>query len=213
MTAAVTVFVADDHPVFREGLINAWAAHPGLSVIGQAGDGVSAFEQITSQQPQVAIIDFKLPERDGLEVLEQLTQTQSPTAVILLTAYVDRTIVLRAFELGALGFLEKAASVEEITNAVLRVARGETVMAPYAQSVMARDVRERHEFRDAPNLTRRELQILKAAAEGHSNSAIAKKLHISITTVKTHLQHVYEKLSVSDRSSAVAKAFRRGLLD
>lgn len=213
MTAAVTVFVADDHPVFREGLINAWQTHPGLTVVGQAGDGVSALEHIMLRQPQVAIIDYKLPERDGLELLEQLNATSSPTAVILLTAYVDRAVVLRAFELGALGFLEKAASIEEITNAVLRVARGETVMAPYAQSVMARDVRERREFRDAPSLTRRELQILKAAAEGHSNSAIAEKLHISIATVKTHLQHIYEKLSVSDRSSAVAKAFRRGLLE
>jgi len=213
MTEKIRVFVADDHPVFRDGLAQSWLEHPQILLVGEADDGFSALDQIARGIPDVAIVDYKLPGLDGLEVLQELSHKQVSTGVIILTAYVDRAVVLKAFAHGARGFLEKVASVNEITDAVLRVAEGQTVMAGYAQEVLAKNLRDQREFENAPPLTRREREIIQAAANGDSNALIAEKLHISVSTVKTHLQHVYEKLSVGDRSAAVAQAVRRGLLD
>lgn len=209
----LTVFIADDHPVYREGLARNWEKFPQISVVGAAGDGRTALAAIREQKPDVAIIDLRLPEIDGLRILELLNTEREPTKVLILTAFMDSSTVYRAFANGARGFLEKAASFREITDAVLQVGAGRTVIAPFAQDVLARELRTRKENDDKPTLTTREVDILRLAADGYSAQRIATELHISQATVKTHLQHIYEKLSVSDRASAVAQAIRRGLLN
>lgn len=208
----INVFIADDHPVYREGLAQNWEGVPQINVIGSAGDGRSALEAIRQLKPDVAVMDLKLPELDGMQVLELLFAEDSPTSVLVLTAYMDSTTVYRALTHGARGFLEKAASFSEITEAVLQIGAGGTIIAPFAQDVLARELRTRQNTTEKPILTSREVEILRLAADGHSGQKIASELHISLTTVKTHLQHIYDKLDVSDRASAVAQAMRRGFL-
>lgn len=208
----IDVFIADDHPVYREGLAQNWEGVPQINVIGSAGDGKSALEAIRQLKPDVAVMDLKLPELDGMQVLELLFAEDSPTSVLVLTAYMDSTTVYRALTHGARGFLEKAASFSEITEAVLQIGAGGTIIAPFAQDVLARELRTRQNTTEKPILTSREVEILRLAADGHSGQKIASELHISLTTVKTHLQHIYDKLDVSDRASAVAQAIRRGFL-
>jgi two-component system nitrate/nitrite response regulator NarL len=208
----LTVFIADDHPVYREGLTQNWKSVPQINVVGSAGDGKSALAAIRELKPDVAVMDLKLPELEGMEILETLFAEGAPTSILVLTAYMDSKTVFRAFTHGARGFLEKAASFDEITEAVLRIGAGGTVIAPFAQDVLARELRTRQDTPDKPTLTAREVDILRLAADGHSGQKIAKELHISLTTVKTHLQHIYDKLDVCDRASAVAQAIRRGIL-
>ncbi|WP_160669300.1 response regulator [Pseudarthrobacter sp. ATCC 49987] len=208
----LTIFIADDHPVYREGLAQNWKNVPQIKVVGSAGDGKSALAAIRELKPDVAVMDLQLPELNGMEVLETLFAEAAPTNILVLTAYMDSKTVFRAFTHGARGFLEKAASFDEITDAVLRIGAGGTIIAPFAQDVLARELRTRRDTPDRPTLTAREVEILRLAADGHSGQKIANELHISLTTVKTHLQHIYEKLEVSDRASAVAQAIRRGIL-
>lgn len=207
-----TIFIADDHPVYREGLAQNWKNVPQIEVVGSAGDGKSALAAIRELKPDVAVMDLQLPELDGMEVLETLFAEAAPTNILVLTAYMDSKTVFRAFTHGARGFLEKAASFDEITDAVMRIGAGGTIIAPFAQDVLARELRTRRDTPSRPTLTAREVEILRLAADGHSGQKIANELHISLTTVKTHLQHIYEKLEVSDRASAVAQAIRRGIL-
>ncbi|WP_028265024.1 response regulator [Arthrobacter sp. MA-N2] len=208
----ITVFIADDHPVYREGLARNWESVPQINVIGSAGDGKNALAAIRKLKPDVAVMDINLPELDGMQVLESLFAEESPTRVLVLTAYMDSTSVYRAFAHGARGFLEKAASFSEITDAVLQIGAGATIIAPFAQDVLARELRTRRETTEKPTLTPRELEIVRLAADGYSGQKIASELHVSLATVKTHLQHIYDKLDVSDRASAVAQAIRRGFL-
>ncbi len=206
------IAIADDHPVYREGLARNWQSDRRFSVVGVAGDGVSALRLIREELPDVAVVDLRLPEIDGLQIVEVLTAERAPTGVLILTGYLDSATVYRTFAKGARGFLEKAASFDEITEAVLTIGAGGTVISPDAQEVLAREIRTRQINEDRPALTTRETEILRLAAEGYSAQRIATELHVSMATVKSHLQHVYEKLGVSDRASAVAQAIRRGLL-
>ncbi len=208
----IHVLIADDHPVYREGLARNWQHVPEITVVAAVGDGRTALTLIDEIQPHVAIIDLRLPEIDGLEILDRLAASNSSTKPLVLTAYMDSSTVYRAFSRGARGFLEKAASFQEITDAVMRIAAGGTVIAPFAQEILARELRTRGVGHDRPNLTTREIEILKLAADGYPAQQIANHLHISLATVKTHLQHIYEKLGVSDRASAVAQALRSGIL-
>lgn len=206
------VIIADDHPVYRDGLVRNWADSDRIEVSGTSGNGIHALETILREQPDIAVLDLRLPGLDGLAVLEELRKRECPTRVLILTAYVDSHTVFRAFSLGARGFMEKVASFQEITEAVLAIAEGRTVMASVAQDIIADELRVRESRESRPSLTSREVEILRLASEGNSSQQIAAHLHISLATVKTHLQHIYEKLGVSDRAAAVAQALRNGVL-
>lgn len=208
----VRVVVADDHPIYRDGLARSWEQFPQIAVVGSAGDGSAALALIREKVPDVAVVDLKLPKLDGMQVLERLHNESHPTRVLILTAYIDSATIYRAFSKGARGYLEKAASFAEITEAVLSIGAGGTVIAPFAQEVLANEIRTRQDEGVRPTLTERELEILRLAADGNSGQSVAAELHISMSTVKSHFQHIYEKLEVSDRASAVAQAIRRGML-
>lgn len=210
--AAVTVLVADDHPVFREGLVRLLRARPELEVVAEVGDGRAALDQMRALKPQVAVLDLGLPEIGGIEVLDALQREHLPTRVLVLSALEDSATVYRALELGARGYLPKVASSDAICDALAVIARGRTIVPESLQDGLATQIRMRREVADRPPLTPRELDILRLAADGRSNAEIGAELHVSGATVKTHLHHVFEKLEVSDRAAAVAQAMRRGLL-
>jgi len=210
--ARARVLVADDHPVFREGLARAIRERPELELVGEAGDGRAALAAIAELEPDVAVLDVKMPELDGTEVVEALVRDGSRSRVVLLSAFHDSATVFRSLEAGAAGYLTKDASRAAICDAVTAVARGETVLSPEAQDGVAKEVRLRVKDQ-RPVLSAREREILVLTAEGMSAPDIAKRLYLSPTTVKTHLQHLYDKLGVSDRAAAVAAAMRHRLLE
>jgi two-component system nitrate/nitrite response regulator NarL len=209
---SVTVVLADDHPVYREGLAGHLRQLLNFTLLGVCSDGPAALTMITAVQPDVAVVDLKLPGATGLEVLQHLQTTGCATKVLILSAYVDSETVYRAVAAGAGGYLEKSASFKEIVDAILAVASGETVIAPMVNAALALEIRERDRGSRSP-LTQRETAVLSLGADGLSTKQIAHELGISLPTVKTHLAHIYDKLGVPDRASAVAQAFRSGLLN
>ncbi len=208
----IRVLVADDHPLYREGVVRALSASGQVEVIGEADDGRSALELIKEHEPDVALLDYKLPELDGVAVTNAVVRDQLPTRVLLVSAFTDSGVVYQALETGAAGFVSKEARREQIVDAVLACARGENVVPPEIAAGLVSEIRLRKDD-DRPALTQREHEILRLIASGKSLPEIAKELYLGLTTVKTHVQHLYEKLGVSDRAAAVASAMRRGLIE
>jgi two-component system nitrate/nitrite response regulator NarL len=206
----IRVFVADDHPVFREGLVRAVAARAEMELAGEAIDGRATLDAIRLDPPDVAVVDLRLPVLDGIAVARAVVREGIATRIVILSAYDDAELVWSALEAGAAGYLTKDARRDEITDGVLAASRGETVLAPSLASALAGEVRRRA---GTPVLTTREREALSGLVRGLSAPAIARELVLSTATVKTHLQHLYEKLGVSDRAAAVAEAMRRGLIE
>jgi two-component system, NarL family, nitrate/nitrite response regulator NarL len=207
----VSVVLADDHPLYRDGLVDAISAKPGLELVGQADNGQEAFELISTYKPDVALLDVKM-EVDGPTVLRRVQRAQLPTRVVFLSAYLDSALIYSALAAGAAGYLSKRDDRAAICEALGSAAQGETVLSQEAQTALGSEIR-RQRRAEHPALTPREHEVLSLAADGLSASGIGERLFVSAATVKTHLAHVYDKLGVSDRAAAVAEAFRRGLLD
>jgi two-component system nitrate/nitrite response regulator NarL len=208
----VRILVADDHPLFREAIVRAVKERPEFELVGEAANGREALDAIRELGPDVAVLDVKMPELDGLKVLNALRRDELPTRVILLTAYPDGAVAFEAVAGGAAAFLSKDADRRRITDTIAAVSRGETVLSPEVQAGLAEEIRLRGQ-KDRPGLSAREREILGHIAEGRSAPEIAKILYLSPATVKSHLGALYEKLGVSDRAAAVAEAMRRGLLE
>jgi two-component system nitrate/nitrite response regulator NarL len=207
-----TVFVADDHPVFREGLIRAIRSRAELEVVGESGDGREALAEIRRLEPAVALLDVKMPSLDGTQVAHALKRDNVRTRVVLISAHAPSDLIYRAISLGAAAYVSKEASRDEICDTVAAVARGETRLAPDVQAELVRQIQMRA-VDDRPVLSPREREVLVMIADGLSAPDVAAQLHVSPATVKTHLQSLYEKLGVSDRAAAVARAMRIGLLE
>ena len=211
-TSRVRIVVADDHPLFREAVVRAVRERPDFELLAEASDGREALELIRELRPDVALLDVKMPELDGLKVLNALQRDESPTRVVLLSAFLDGAMAFEAVAGGAAAFLSKDADRRRITDTVAAVSRGETVLGPEIQAGLAQEIRLRGRT-ERPGLSAREREILGHIAEGRSAPEIAKLLFLSPATVKSHLGALYEKLGVSDRAAAVAEAMRRGLLE
>ena len=208
----VRVLVADDHPLFREALADTIAQRPELELLAKVASGREALSKIRGTPTDVAVLDMKMPELGGMDVVDAVTRDELPTRVLLLSAFLDSALAYRALGAGAAGYLSKDATGEHICEAILAVARGETVLDPEIQAGVAHEIRMRADD-ERPALTAREREILRLTADGRSAPQIAEQLFLSPTTVRTHLQHLYEKLGVSDRAAAVAEAMRQRLLE
>jgi two-component system nitrate/nitrite response regulator NarL len=209
----VRVVVADDHPLFREGIERAVRQRPELELVGTAADGREALELIRDAQPDAAVLDLKLPELDGLQVLNAVTRDGLPTQVLILSASADPEIVYRAVEAGAAGYFTKESDREAILDAIAAVARGETVVEPRLQTSIFGQIRLHAAREERPLLSVREREVLALMADGLSAPQIAERLIVALPTVKTHQARIYEKLAVSDRAAAVATAMRSGILE
>ncbi|MBO2445944.1 response regulator transcription factor [Actinomadura barringtoniae] len=204
----IDVLLADDHPVVREGLRAVVAAEPGLRVVGEAGSGAEAVALAGSLRPDVVLMDLRMPGVDGVAATERILADRPETKIVVVTTYETDADILRAVEAGAAGYLLKDASRADLAAAVRAAARGETVLAPSVAGRLAQRVRRPA----AMALSTREAQVLTLVAEGKTNAEIGRALHISLTTVKTHLLRAFTKLEVSDRTAAVTTAMARGLL-
>jgi two-component system, NarL family, nitrate/nitrite response regulator NarL len=206
------VLIADDHPLFRDGLARRIKERPELELIGEAGDGPAALAAIRELKPDVAVLDVKMPGLDGLKVAAAVAREELPTRIIILSAYVESPIVFKALAAGARAFLSKDADRRDVCETIVAVARGEVVLPPVTHSGLVEQIRA-HAGKDAPGLTPREREVLTLIAAGASAPDIGRRLHLSTGTVKAHQQGLYEKLGVSDRAAAVAEAMRRGILE
>jgi two-component system nitrate/nitrite response regulator NarL len=211
--ARVSVVVADDHPLFREGIERAVRERPDLELVGAAADGREALSQIRELAPQVAVLDLRLPGLDGLQVLNALTRDGIPTRVLFLSATGDAEVVFQAVQAGAAGYFRKEADRDAILNGIAAVAGGRTAIEPELQAGVFDQIRLRGTGEERPILTAREREVLALLAEGLSGPQIAERLIVALPTVKTHQARLYEKLGVSERAAAVAEAMRRGLLE
>ncbi|WP_301148489.1 response regulator [Mycobacterium simiae] len=208
----VSVVVGDDHPLFREGVVRALALSGSVNVVGEADDGSQALDLIKKHRPDVALLDFRMPGMDGAQVAAAVRSNELPTRVLLLSAHDESAIVYQALQQGAAGFLLKDSTRTEIVKAVLDCANGRDVLAPSLAGGLAAQIRQRAEPA-TPVLSAREREVLGRIARGQSIPAIAAELFVAPSTVKTHVQRLYEKLGVSDRAAAVAEAMRQGLLN
>ncbi len=207
----VRVLLAEDHPVYLEGLSAAIGASEDLDLALVCEDGAEALEGIRAHRPDVAVLDLRLPVLTAREVLAQLAEAELPTRVLILSAHLEGEAIVECVELGATGYMAKDATRADILDAIRTVASGQAVISTEAQTRMAEEIRRRaQDTQDA--LSAREREILGLLAEGASAPDIARRLYLSPATVKTHLHNVYEKLGVSERAAAVAEGMRRGLI-
>jgi len=211
--ARTRVVVADDHPLFRHGIVDVVKRRPALELVAEAPDGRSALAALQEHRPDVALLDLDMPYLDGLEVLRAAVRDELAVRVVFLSGYLDSATAYEALQAGAAGLLSKDASGESVCEAVEAVARGETVLGPETQAALAEELRARAPAEEPAALSAREREVLTLTAEGLTSPDIGRQLHLSPATVKTHLQNAYEKLGVSDRAAAVAEGMRRGLLE
>jgi len=207
----IRVLVVDDHPVVRSGLSGMLAVTDDISVVGEAGDGFEALALVESTVPDVVLMDLRMPRMDGVAATGAIVSGYPSTRVLVLTTYDTDTEILHAVEAGAAGYLLKDTPHVELLNGIRAAARGETVLAP---PVAAR-LMSRLRTPAAPAAAQpspRELEVLAAVARGLSNAEIGRELFIGEATVKTHLQRLFAKLDVDDRTRAVTVAIERGLL-
>jgi two-component system, NarL family, nitrate/nitrite response regulator NarL len=208
-----SVLIADDHPLFREAISRVVAANPDFELIAEASDGQAALDKIRELRPDVAVIDVRMPELDGSDVLLAVKEEGLRTNVVFLSAFLDSKTVYEAVAAGANAYLSKEADSDEIERAISAAARGDTILGPEVQTGLAEQIRFREESDARPRLSEREQEVLLLIAEGLSAPEIGERIHLSTATVKTHLQHLYEKLGVSERAAAVAEGMRRGLFE
>lgn len=208
----VRVVVGDDHPMFREGVVRALQSSGSIDVVAEADDGTAALAAIREHHPAVALLDYRMPGMDGAAVAAAVQRDALPTRVLLISAHDESAIVYRALQEGAAGFLPKESTRTELVTAVLDCAKGRDIVAPSLAAGRAGEIRRRAEP-EGPVLSPREREVLALIASGSSIPAMAKDLFLAPSTVKTHVQRLYEKLGVSDRAAAVAEAMRRKLLD
>ncbi|MFC9937130.1 response regulator [Nocardiopsis alba] len=202
------LFLVDDHPIVRAGLIALFEGEEEIEVVGEAADGTDALRLIGLREPDVVLMDLRLAgATDGVEVTERVLRLPRPPRVLVLTTYETDGDIMRALDAGASGYLLKDSPPDRLFEAVRAAARGETVLSPHVAARLVRRVRD-----PLPGVTPRETEILRLLARGAGNREIAEGLFITEATVKTHLQRIYAKLGVETRTAAVRVAVDRSLI-
>jgi two-component system, NarL family, response regulator len=200
----IRVVVFDDHQMIREGIVALLRMHDDLEVVGEAGDGAAAIELYRQLQPDVALVDLRMPVKDGVVVIRELRAEFRNSRLLVLTTYDSEDDVSRALQAGARGYVLKGASRTALTDAIRAVHAGRRYIPPdLADRVLPRPADE--------ELSEREMEVLAGIAAGLNNREIGDQLDISESTVKSHLNHLFAKLGVTDRTKALVVALRRGL--
>ncbi|TJZ41585.1 response regulator transcription factor [Streptomyces piniterrae] len=214
---AARVVVADDQTVVREGIVMLLGLLPGIEVVGSAADGEEAIRRVAELAPDVVLMDLRMPRCDGVEATRRIRAEHPGTQVVVLTTYAEDDSLFPALQAGARGYLTKDADGDEIVRAIDGVLSGEAGLSPKIQRRLlerfAEPVRNLPEPPDeAPDgLTAREVEVLRLIAEGQANPEIARTLHVSTATVKTHINNLFAKAGLRDRAQAIHYAYRHGL--
>ncbi len=207
-SAPITILVVDDHTVVRRGIVGLLQAEPDFEIVADVADGQAAVNAAVRYRPSVVLMDLRMPVMDGVEATEQIVARIPDAAVLVLTTYDTDEAIVRAVAAGAGGYLLKDAEPDELVAAIRATATGTSVLATSVVERLANQGRRANNR----NLTTREIEILRHVADGNTNAVIAGNLNISEATVKTHLVHIFDKLGVSDRAAAVARAYENSIL-
>jgi DNA-binding NarL/FixJ family response regulator len=209
----IRLLIADDHPAYRRGLELMLAGAAGIELVGEADTGTRAVELAASLDPDVVLMDLRMPVLDGIEATRRLTRSGSAAAVVVLTMFEDDDSVFAAMRAGARGYLLKGAERDEIVRAIRAAAAGEAIFGrEIAQRVIAHFAAgSGSTVTSFPSLTDREREVLELVAAGKGNATIAHELMISLKTVRNHVSNIFAKLQVSERSQAIVKAREAGL--
>jgi DNA-binding NarL/FixJ family response regulator len=205
----IRVLVVDDHPVVRHGLVSMLRWEPDIALVGEAADGREAVRLIREQGPDVVLLDLRLPELSGIEVMRQVRGQVPPVRFLVLTTYDTDSYIAPALEAGAQGYLLKDATPDELAGAVRSLMQGRAALEP---SVATRLLERMSEGETNEELSGRELDVLRLLVKGDSNKSIASRLMLSENTVKSHISHIFSKLGVQSRAEAVAVALQRGIV-
>jgi DNA-binding NarL/FixJ family response regulator len=212
----ITILLAEDHVLVRESVRQSLEREPNLKVVGEAGDGDEAVAMARKLKPDVILMDISMPKLNGIEATKQIKAFQPSAVILILTAYDYEQYIFPLLEAGAAGYLLKDVTSRELISAISTVHKGDVVLHPaIARKVMSRfqHVKDGYSEKDASVLlTEREVVVLKMAAKGMSNSAIAKELHLSVRTIESNLGAIFNKLGVGSRTEAVIQAMKRGWL-
>ncbi len=211
----IRIIFAEDHVLVREGTRQLLDRHEDLEVVGEAADGVEAVELVRRLSPDLAILDIAMPRMGGIEATKRIKALAPKTSVLILSAYDDDQYVFALLEAGAAGYLLKDVSADELVRAIRAVHAGEPVLHPaIARKVLARFAEKKQQASEQSAgggaLSAREIEVLRLAAKGMTNAAIAQELALSTRTVQVHLTHIFAKLGVASRTEAVIVALRRG---
>jgi two-component system, NarL family, response regulator LiaR len=214
MSEQVTVVIADDHAIVRQGIRTTIEVDSHLSVIGEANSGEAAVQLAAELVPDVILLDLVMPGIDGVEATRQIKRVSPHTQVIVLTSYHDDEYIFPALKAGVLSYILKDVSITELIDVIHKAARGESVLHPRVASRVVQELRGARQ--EVPNLftelTERELEVLRLIADGFTNAAIAEKLVISEKTVKVHVSNILSKLHMLDRTQAAVFAWQQGLV-
>jgi DNA-binding NarL/FixJ family response regulator len=211
---AVRVLLADDHRMLREALRRS-LQDLGVEIVGEAGDGSEAVRLVEQLKPDVVLMDVSMPVLNGIEATRRIRQSMPDTRVVILTMHGDRDVVTQALRAGAVGYLVKDASMQEVAGAIRLAAAGETALSTELAASMLDEVKRLQKpaaSEDEPLITKREEEVLQLIADGLSTPEVAAKLYISVKTVKNHLASIYQKLDSRDRTQAVLRAVRMGIV-
>jgi DNA-binding NarL/FixJ family response regulator len=207
----VRLVVVDDHALFRAGLVNLLDQMPDLEVVGEAGDGREALEEVQRKRPDVVLLDVNMPVMGGVETVEALKADQE-TRILMLTISKHDEDLFGAIAAGADGYMLKSAEPEELRRAILLVSEGKSVLSPEVTRRVLQMVGSGKDVYSEVGLSKREKEVLDCLAKGMTSAQVASQLFISENTVKTHVRHILEKLEASNRAEAVSKAIQIGLI-
>ena len=208
MNEVIRILITDDHPVVRAGLEGMLSRQPDMEVVGKADDGTEGVRMSEKLRPDVVLMDLRMPQMDGVAATQEIKARCPETNILVLTTYDSDADILRAVEAGATGYLLKDAPREELYEAVRAASQGKVLFAPAVADKLMRSIREP----SRETLSQREIEVLGLVRGGSSNKEIARSLHVSEATIKTHLIHTFRKLGVDDRTAAVSVALERGIL-
>ncbi len=212
--SAIKVLIVDDHMVVRDGLVSMLSREPDFQVVGQAENGRDAVAAAHSLRPDVILMDLRMPELDGVSAMREIRPECPDTRFLVLTTFDTDEFIFDAIDAGALGFLLKDTSREELFRAVRAVHRGQSVINPAVAARLLDRFNTLSRQGAVHNLlSEREMDVLRLLADGSPNKAIARELVVSESTVKTHIANIFQKLGVNDRTGAVTEAMRRGILE
>ena len=208
-----SILLADDHRMLRDSLRRALEDH-GFDVVGEAPDGAEAVRLVQALRPAVVLMDVSMPALDGVEATRQISRIAPESQVVMLTMHADGDVMARAIQAGAVGYLVKDCSIEDVVSTIRLAASGEAVLSPGLASSMLADVKKggRSSDGDAPTISAREEEVLQLVADGLTLPEVAAALYISVKTVKNHLASIYAKLDDRDRTQAVLRAVRMGII-
>ena len=210
----IKILIADDHPVVREGLSAMLSREQDIQVVGEAKDGIDAVQKSRQLEPDIILMDLRMPELDGVEAMRQIRAINPGINFIVLTTYDTDEHIFRGIEAGARAYLLKDAPREELFKAIRAVHRGESLIQPVvASKVLDRFAELSRQAQSPETLSEREIEVLHLIAKGTANKEIAAELCISQSTVKTHIANIFQKLGARDRTEAVAQAIKKGIIE